>query len=39
MSVSVQYSKISIDKERHVNHCGVTVTHQTKENPVHSFVK
>ena len=41
MSLSVKYGINSNDKKRHVivNHCDVTGTHLTKENPVHSFGK
>ena len=39
MSVGVKYSKISNNNDRHVNHCDVTGSYKTKENPVHSFVK
>ena len=41
MSVSEKYSIISNNKDGHVNPCHVTGTntHQSKDNPVPSFVK
>ena len=37
ISINVKYSRISNDKDRHVNHCDFTGTHYTKEPPVSLF--